>query len=127
MNNKNLILALLLLSSCSWINQDKKIARQNQVEKFAHRDTSDIQIIWKAPEKKVDKYFIYYGYNENSLVNKQEVLVSELRKITGLDNTTNYSYTLKNIDKDKPVYFSLQAQNSKGLSPATKVMRVEIP
>jgi hypothetical protein len=85
---------------------------------------SEIELIWKVPEKRVNKYLLNYGYSADNLEFRKEV---ELENLEQFDDGTNgqvYRYVIKNVAADKSVYITITAIDKETSSKPSEVTTV---
>jgi hypothetical protein len=85
---------------------------------------SEIELIWKVPEKRVTKYLLNYGYSVDNLEFREEI---ELENLEQFDDGTNgqvYRYVIKNVAVDKSVYITITAIDKETSSKPSEVTTV---
>jgi hypothetical protein len=88
------------------------------------QEPPSVEILWQVPVEPVDKYYIYYGSDQNNLDKKAEVPVSQLEKIDHPVHGPLYRYVLTGIASNARVFFSIQAENQYGLSPKSPAQEI---
>lgn len=149
--NHRLLLPLLVLVACSFLNgcamesfssldsepQDETAqpgaSQSSSEEADAARapgaksgGSSLVEVFWQVPTEAVEKYHLYYGLDPDALDNHVEVAVNELEKIDHPKLGPVFRYEIKAIPANKPIFLSLQAENKSGrLSDRTHPAKVE--
>lgn len=83
-----------------------------------------VEIVWKGPAGKVDRYVINYGYEESALGNKIDLQVQNLEQYEDPEYGQVFRYYLTETDPNKDLYFNIQAVTDDILSEPSRIMRV---
>ncbi len=146
-------LTILLLGSCSWLGDaaetpteaassenlgsEEALAKSESAESSTKTDAlatrvetptereriSAVEVRWQVPADPVDAYQLNYGVEESNLDKSVRVSVSELQKVSDPSFGPVYVYQLVGIDKSKPLYLTLRAENKHGISPPSPVLK----
>ncbi len=80
-------------------------------------------IHWKVPADEVTAYTIRYGTRPELLDTKVRILVDSLAVVENPIHGKVFAFPIAELPKTEFVYYSLQAEDSNGMSPATPVQK----
>ncbi|MGI6681319.1 MAG: hypothetical protein ACOX3T_07560 [Bdellovibrionota bacterium] len=87
---------------------------------------SDVEVLWLIPNQEVEGFILSYGFDENNLNNKVQILTSELEVVSDPIYNRVYRYVLKNIPKDKKLFIQLTSFNNNEFSLPSKVFTLRV-
>jgi hypothetical protein len=87
-------------------------------------EVSSVEILWQVPGEAVEKYYLRYGTDDAVLDTSVVIMVRELDKIDHPDYGPLFRYVVSGVPAKQTIYFTIQAENQYGLSPASPVQQV---
>jgi hypothetical protein len=117
--------ALVAFSGCSYFVEEEtyRLPPAEEVTREENSATKEgLELVWEVPAQPVEFYHLAYGPEAGSTARTLKIPVSELEKVDDPRYGPVFRYLLHGVEKGRPIYISLRAENRQGISDPSEIM-----